>query len=409
MTTDILDNTSVLEQIQATDRQFVMQNYTRRPICFVQGKGAKLWDVNGKEYLDFLAGIAVCGVGHCHPTVAEAISGQASKLMHVSNLFYNELQPELAKRLAYLTGMERAFFCNSGAEANECAIKIARKWAKRHKGRDCFEIITFYGSFHGRTLATVTATAQPKYQEAFAPLPAGFKYCHVGDLEELKNTIGPQTAAIMIEPIQGESGVKPVPVEFLKQIRELCDENHLLLILDEVQCGLGRTGHFLASQGMGVTGDIVTLAKSIADGMPMGVCLASGDAGTTLVPGDHGSTFGGQPLACAAALAVLDVMEAENLIDHAGRVGALFMVQLHELQSRYPTIIQEVRGAGLMIGVEFKVPIAVGVLDRLLALGIVANAIGDNVIRLVPPLVVSEQDCDKVAHALDLILNERTK
>ncbi len=406
MTPTPLNNLHTLEEIIATDSQFVMQNYGRRQICFMRGEGARLWDSEGKEYLDFLAGIAVCGVGHCHPKVAAAIANQASTLMHVSNLFYNELQPLLAQRLAKLTGMERAFFCNSGAEANECAIKIARKWAKQHKGPDCYEIITFHGSFHGRTLATVTATAQPKYQESFTPLPEGFLYCHVGDFDELNKKISSRTAAIMIEPIQGESGVKPVPAEFLKQLRTLCDENNLLLILDEVQCGLGRTGHFLASQWAGVAGDIVTLAKSIADGMPMGVCLAKGDAATTLVPGDHGSTFGGQPLACAAALAVLDVMEEENLMEHAKEVGEYFRASLQCVQNACPKAIYEVRGLGLMIGIEFLVPIAKDVLNGLFDRGIVANAIGDNVIRLVPPLVVTKADCDRVAAAIHEILSE---
>ncbi len=390
--------------IMALDREVVMGTYARQQVVFVRGEGARLWDSEGREYLDFLAGIAVCGVGHCHPRVARAIAEQARTLMHVSNLFHNPLQAELAKRLTELTGMRKAFFCNSGAEANEAAIKIARKWGKAHKGPDCHEIITFHGSFHGRTLATVTATAQPKYQAPFTPLPEGFRYLPLNDLAALDEALGEQTCAVMIEPIQGESGVNVVAPEFLAAIRALCDESETLLILDEVQCGLGRTGHFLASQRAGVQGDIVTLAKSIADGMPMGCCLARGSAADTLVPGDHGSTFGGQPLACAAALAVLDVIEEEGLLENAARVGAYFLDGLRQLQFRLPGVIMEARGAGLMVGLELSVPHAKETNRGLMERGIIANVIGDTVLRFLPPLIVTKADCDRVIEALVGIL-----
>jgi acetylornithine/succinyldiaminopimelate/putrescine aminotransferase len=300
--------------------------------------------------------------------------------------------------------MEQAFFCNSGAEANEAAIKIARKWAKQHKGPDCHEIITFQGSFHGRTLATVTATAQPKYQAPFTPLPEGFTYLPLHDLSALDEAITEQTCAIMIEPIQGESGVRVVDPDFLAAIRALCDESGILLILDEVQSGLGRTGRFLASQRAGVKGDIVTLAKSIANGVPMGCCLARGDAANTLVPGDHGSTFGGQPLACAAALATLDVIEEEGLLDNATSVGDHFLAELWSLQSRHPELVKEARGAGLMVGLELLVPRAKDALKGLMERGIVANAVGDTVLRFLPPLVVTNADCNRVVDALEIVL-----
>ncbi len=391
--------------IMALDAEYVMGTYARQPIVFVKGEGARLWDSEGREYLDFLAGIAVVQVGHCHPRIAAAISEQAHTLMHISNLFHNALQARLAERLCGLTGQERVFFCNSGAEANEAALKIARKWGKAKRGPDCYEIITFEGSFHGRTMGTVTATAQPKYQAPFAPLVPGFRYAPLNNLDALKALISERTCAVMIEPIQGESGIKPADPAFLAAVRALCDEADVLLILDEIQCGLGRTGHFLASQGIGVSGDIVTLAKGIADGFPMGACLARGTAATTLVPGDHGSTFAGQPLACAAALATLDVIEEEGLMQNATTVGAHLRAELERLQSDLPGRIAEVRGAGLMIGVELAQPEAKSVLKSLLAQSIVANAIGDTILRLVPPLIVTTDDCDRVVAALRAVLN----
>jgi len=393
-------------QLMAWDKEFVMGTYARQPVVFVRGEGVRLWDAEGKEYLDFLAGIAVCGVGHAHPRVAQAIGEQAAALMHVSNLYYNALQPRLAKRLCELTGMEKVFFCNSGAEANECAIKIARKWAKQRKGPDCHEILSFTGSFHGRTLATVTATAQPKYQQPFTPLPPGFKYVPLGDLRALDEALTERVCAVLIEPIQGESGIQIVPPEFLIAVRALCDESGILLILDEVQCGLGRTGCFLASQRMGIQGDIVTLAKGIANGVPMGVCLARGDAANTLVPGDHGSTFGGQPLACASALAVLDVLEEESLMENAARVGAHFLEGLRRLREEFPEKIEEARGVGLLAALELAVPEAKAVQAALLERGVVVNAVGDAILRFLPPLVVTPADCDRVVAALQEILRD---
>ena len=390
--------------IMQTDSEYVLGTYARQPIVFTRGEGARLWDSEGREYLDFLAGIAVVQVGHCHPRIAAAIANQAQTLMQVSNLYHNALQAPLAKRLCELAGMEKAFFCNSGAEANEAALKIARKWGKQKRGGDCFEIITFQGSFHGRTMGTVTATAQPKYQTPFAPLVPGFHYAPLNNLRALDDLISEKTCAVMIEPIQGESGVNAASPDFLNGVRALCDEAEVLLILDEVQCGMGRTGRFLASQLAGVQGDIVTLAKGIADGFPMGACLTRGEAAHTLVPGDHGSTFAGQPLACAAALATLDVLEDENLMQRAEQTGQYFRNALNQLRADFPARIAEVRGHGLMVGVQFAQPEAKGLYQGLLKAGIIANATGDFVLRFVPPLIVTTADCDRVVDTLRTLL-----
>lgn len=388
------------ESVIARDRDYIMGTYARNPVVFVRGEGARLWDSEGKEYLDFLAGIAVVGVGHSHPRIAEAIAQQARTLTHVSNLYHNAHAARLAERLCTLTEMEKAFFCNSGAEANECALKIARKWGKQQRGSDCHEIITFEGSFHGRTFGAVSATAQPKYQTPFAPVVPGFHYAPLNDLHALDELISENTCAIMIEPIQGETGINMAHPEFLASVRALCDEAEVLLIFDEIQCGLGRTGRFLACQNYGVEADIVTLAKGIADGFPMGACLARGSAAVTLVPGDHGSTFAGQPLACAAALATLDVLEDENLMENATSVGDYFRAQLRAIQNERPKTIREVRGLGLMVGTELAVPIAKNVMRNLLEAGVVVNAVGDTILRFLPPLMVTQDDCDVVAAAL---------
>ncbi|GDX40326.1 acetylornithine aminotransferase [Armatimonadota bacterium] len=402
MTTGTLNSASEItfEEAQALDRQYVMGTYARQPVVFVRGEGARLWDSEGKEYLDFLAGIAVVGVGHCHPKVADAIAKQAHTLMHVSNLYHNPHQARLAQKLCQLTEMEKIFFCNSGAEANECALKIARKWGKEVRGAECYEIITFLGSFHGRTMGTVAATAQPKYQQPFAPLVPGFHYAPLNDLDAVHQLVSEKTCAIMIEPIQGEGGINIADPAFLKALRTLCDENEILLIFDEVQAGMGRTGKFLGSQTAGVQGDIVTMAKGIADGFPMGACAARGTAATTLVPGDHGCTFGGQALACATALATLEVLIEEDLMGNAVRVGGFFLDALRDLQAEFPNKIKTARGAGLMVALEFSVPIAREIIKHLLESGIVANATSDVTLRFVPPLIVTEADCRQVVDAL---------
>ncbi len=392
------------QQVMEMDYAYVMGTYARQPVVFVRGEGARLWDAEGREYLDFLSGIAVAGIGHCHPRVVRAITEQAHTLMHVSNLFHNALQAPLAERLCHLTGMEKVFFCNSGAEATETAMKIARKWGKGKRGADCYEIITFEGSFHGRTMGAVTATAQSRYQAPFLPLVPGFKYAPLNDLKALDDLISERTCAVMVEPIQGESGVKVATPDFLAGVRALCDEAEVLLILDEVQSGIGRTGCFLASQGAGVTGDMVTLAKSLANGFPMGACLARGEAAETLVPGDHGSTFAGQPLACAAALATLDALEEEHLLENAAATGAYLIERMRQLQREHPDLIREVRGLGLMAGIELAQPDAKAIQSRLLQAGLIVNAVGDRILRLLPPLVITRADCDRAIEILQAAL-----
>ena len=398
-----------LAEIQALDAEYVMGTYARNNVLFARGEGAKLWDSEGREYLDFLAGIAVVGVGHCHPRLAHAIAEQARTLMHVSNLFHNPLQAKLAERLCLLCDMEKAFFCNSGAEANEGALKLARKWGKQKRGDNCYEIITFEGSFHGRTMGAVSATAQPKYQAPFLPLVPGFCYAPRNDFEALESLVSEKTCAVLIEPIQGESGVHVADPKFLAQLRTLCDEREILLIFDEVQCGMGRTGHFLASQALGVQGDVVTLAKGIADGFPMGAFLARGEAARTLVPGDHGSTFAGQPLACAAALATLDIIADENLLENAKETGDYFISQLFLLKNKFFQVFSEIRGFGLLVGTEFALDIARPIFQRMLAAGIVVNPVGNRILRFAPPLIVTREQCDRVVSELGRSLAEELK
>ena len=383
----------------ALDAHFGMKTYGRAPVTFMEGKGAKLWDQNGKEYLDFLSGIAVCGLGHCHPAITTAIAGQAAMLIHVSNLFHTELQPMLAEKLCKKTGMDRAFFCNSGTEANEAAIKLARKWGRKHKGSLATHIVSLTGSFHGRTLGALAATAKPQYQTSFQPLPAGFTYTTRGAIKALENAVDDRVCAVMLEPIQGEGGVNLLTPEFLQAARKICDEKNALLIVDEVQCGLGRTGRFLAIEHAGVQPDVVTLAKGIANGVPMGACLARGSAAEVLEPGDHGCTFGGNPLACSAALAVLETIDHENLLANAEQMGDYLKLKLQELAAKH-TQVTEIRGRGLMIGIQLKQPTAKELTQSMLAKGVVVGTAGDDVLRLLPPLIVTQADCDHLIATL---------
>lgn len=381
-----------IQSVIAMDAEYVMHTFNRQRVVFIRGEGMKLWDSEGKEYLDFLAGIAVNGLGHCHPDLVSAIGGQAGALMHVCNLYYVAQQPMLAKRLVELSGMGKAFFCNSGAEANEAAIKLARKWAKQ-TGPEKYEIICAEGSFHGRTLAAVTATGQPKYHEGFEPLVPGFKHVPFNDLAALEAAAGDSTCAVMLEPIQGESGVHPATQDYLAGARSLCDRVGALLILDEVQTGLGRTGKWFGCQHYGIRPDIMTLAKTLGGGFPIGACLATDEVAKAFVPGNHASTFGGNPLACAAALATLDIMEREKLVENAAETGAYLKDRLIELQSRRDDIA-EVRGIGLMVAVEFSRECAVDIAVDCLRRGLIVNPIGRNIIRMLPPLIVRRDDVD---------------
>ncbi|MEE8448406.1 MAG: aspartate aminotransferase family protein, partial [Thermodesulfobacteriota bacterium] len=329
-------------------RKYVMHTYSNYPVVLTRGEGCRVWDVEGKEYLDFLAGIAVCSLGHCHPKLVAAVKDQVSKLIHISNWYLNEPQIRLAQLLVENSFADRAFFCNSGAEANEAAIKLARKWAKETKGRECYEIICIDLAFHGRTLATITASGQEKLHQGFEPLVPGFKYVPFNDLDALRQLLGPATAAIMIEPILGESGIILPEQGYLKEIRHLCDQQGLLLILDEVQMGLGRTGSLFAYQQFDFTPDIMTLAKALGGGVPIGAMLAKEEVASHFGPGTHGSTFGGNPLVCAAAIVSFNLLLEDGVLDNSRRQGAYLLQKLNQLKSEFP-IISEVRGKGLAV------------------------------------------------------------
>ena len=393
------------QEIMEMDQRYVMHTYSRLPVAFVRGQGVKIWDAGGKEYLDFLAGIAVNGVGHCHPKVVAAIREQSGVLMHTSNLYYTELQPKLARMLVDWSDFDKAFFCNSGTEANEAAIKLARKHAKVHHSKDKFEVITALNSFHGRTFGSITATGQEKYQKAFAPLVPGFKYVPYNDVAALEGIIGKATCAVILEPVQGESGVYPATKTYLKAARDLCDKHGALLIFDEVQTGLGRTGKMFAYEHYGVVPDVMTLAKTLGGGFPIGACLAKGSAAETFEPGDHAATFGGNPLACAAAIATMNAMHEEGLVENARDMGEYFRSILQKLKRNHKNIVA-VRGLGLMLGIEFRTPVAKQVAARCLDEGLIINAIGDRILRFLPPLIVAKEDIDAAVEILERALGE---
>jgi acetylornithine/N-succinyldiaminopimelate aminotransferase len=367
------------------EHQYVMGTFKRLPVTFVRGEGVRVWDDEGKEYLDLVAGIAVNLLGHAHPAVAEAVAEQARTLIHTSNLYLTEPQVRLAERLVQLSFPSRVFFCNSGAEANECAIKIARKWGRLNR-EGAHEIITVSGAFHGRTLATVTATGNPKYAAPFAPLPDGFVQVPFDDVEAVHAATTDKTVAVMVEPVQGESGVHVPSATYLLELRRWCDQENLLLIFDEVQSGLGRTGRWFAHQHVDAVPDVMTLAKGLGGGVPIGACLA-GPRADVFEPGDHGSTFGGNPLACAAALAVLQAIEDEGLVGHAAEMELPLREELESLPG-----VAEVRGVGLMQAVQFEEPIAKDFQTRCLAGGLIVNAVDEHSVRFVPPLILSVDD-----------------
>jgi len=385
---------TVFDEIQALDAAHVMQTYGRLPVAFVRGEGTLLWDSEGKEYLDFLSGLAVTSLGHAHPEVAAAIAEQAHTLLHVSNLYYNDVQPRVAARLnALLGGAGRVFFCNSGAEANECAIKLARRHGQRHGGPERYHVVSAYGSFHGRTLTTLAATGQPQKQETFQPLPSGFRQVAFDDLAALEAVMDERVAAVLLEPVQGEGGVNPASTEYLEGVRRLCDEREALLIVDEVQTGLGRTGRWFGFEHSGVEPDIVTMAKALGNGVPIGACWARAGVAAAFAPGDHATTFGGQPLAARAALAVLTVMERERVPERAARAGARLTEALSELDG-----VAEVRGSGLLVAAELGAGRdAREVAQRCLDLGLVVNAVTPTALRFAPPLLVSDAEIDAAA------------
>lgn len=384
--------TEITEQFD----KWVIPSYARRPIVFVRGKGAKLWDINGKVYLDFLAGIGVLNVGHSHPAIVAAIRQQAGELMHVSNLYYTENQAKLAQALAGLALGGKCFFCNSGAEANESLIKLARLWGHE---QNRFEIITMKNSFHGRTMATLTATGQEKVQKGFDPLPSGFVHAKFNSLPSVKEAITARTAAILVEAVQGEGGVIPATAEFMQGLRALCDEQGCLLLCDEVQCGMGRTGKWFAFEHFGVEPDAFSLAKALGSGFPIGAIVTNAKTADVLQPGKHASTFGGNPLACAAALATLQVIEQEGLLQHAAEMGEKFKQGLQALVEKYPQHLTEVRGLGLMLGLELA-EAAKPLEEKLFEMGLIALATGERVLRFLPPLNVKPNEIEEALEML---------
>jgi acetylornithine/N-succinyldiaminopimelate aminotransferase len=384
------------QELVALSEKHLMRFTKRQPIALVRGEGVRVWDADGREYLDFTGGIAVTALGHSHPRVVGTLREQAATLLHVSNLFLVPPQIHLAKLLCDHSFANRVFFSNSGAEANETAIKLARKWAKEHGASDRGDIITMRGGFHGRTLATVTATAQEKYHHGFEPLPGGFKYVAYDDLRAVERAIDSRTAAVLVEPIQGEGGVMIPGDGYLPGLRKLCDEAGILLILDEIQTGMGRTGRLWAYEHAGVAPDIMTVAKALANGVPIGATLATDDVAAAFTPGTHGTTFGGNPLATAVGLTVLGTVIEDRLPERAARLGRLLLERLVAVQERHPGLIKEVRGRGLLIGLDLVPPVG-DVVTACRERGLLALTAGDNALRLAPPLVLEEADAEQGA------------
>jgi acetylornithine/N-succinyldiaminopimelate aminotransferase len=378
----------------------VLPTYNRAAVSFVRGEGARVYTEAGDAYLDFGAGVAVTSCGHAHPHLVAALTEQASKIWHTSNIYQMPGQEKLARRLIDLTFADTMFFCNSGAEALECSIKMARKYHHANGQPERHTIITFEGAFHGRTLATLAAGGQEKYLEGFEPRMTGFVQLPFGDHAALEAAINPSIAAILIEPVQGEGGIRPVPAQCLKGLRDLCDKHGILLIFDEVQCGIGRTGKLFAHEWAGITPDIMAVAKGIGGGFPLGACLATEAAAKGMTAATHGSTFGGNPLATAVGNAVLDVVTASGFLDNVSKQALLLKQRLAALKDLYPSVIEEVRGSGLMIGIKCKVPNtafqAAALAEHLLVIGA-----GDNVVRLLPPLVITDADVNEAMTKLE--------
>jgi len=387
-----------LEEIFESYKENIMPTYTKVPLVFVKGKGSKLWDIHNKAYLDFFPGWGACNLGHCHPKVMQAVRDQISKLIFIPNNYYHIPQAKLAKEIVYWAFPSKVFFCNSGAEANEGAIKFARKF-----GQGRYEIITFENSFHGRTLAAVAATGQKKYQEGFSPLPEGFKTVKFNDLEAVKNAVTDKTVAIMLEFVQGEGGINVASGDFVSGLRKLCDEKKMLFIADEVQTGMGRTAKLFAYQYYGIIPDIMTLAKSLGGGLPIGAMVVKKDIADTLGPGMHASTFGGGPVICRAALAVFKAIQEEKMLNNAKLMGEYLFAKLNLLKEENP-VIKEIRGLGLMIGVELSIEGKI-VVEKCIEKGLLINCTHGNVLRLMPALNTTKKEIDKAVTILGTVLN----
>ena len=387
------------ESVSKLADRHLLGNYRRFPIALAKGRGMHVWDESGKRYLDFVAGIAVDVLGHCHPEVVRAIRQQAGTLLHVSNLYHIRPQAELARELTKQCFADRAFFCNSGTEANEAAIKLARKAMSDRGEPKRIEIITTLASFHGRTLRALSATGQKKMKAGFGPMVPGFKHVPFDDVRAVEQAVTSKTCAVMLEPLQGETGVNTPSKNYLKELRKLCDRKKILLILDEIQTGMGRTGHLFAHQGMGVTPDIMTLAKGLGGGVPIGALLTTEKLAATLGPGTHGTTFGGNPLVCAAGLAVTKIVSAKAFLKRVQRAGSYLKKELKKLGDR-TGVIQNIRGEGLMIGVDITLP-SPAVASACLERGALVNAIAPNTLRFVPPLIVTEREIDRLIKILE--------
>ena len=396
-----------LEEIKALDGANYMNTYgARANVCFESGKGLELYAKDGRVFKDFLGGIAVNALGHAHPILTEALHNQVDKLLHTSNLYYIENQAKLAKKLVDATCADRAFFCSTGAEANEGAIKLAKIYHYK-KGTNKYGVVSLDKSFHGRTIATVAATGQEKYQKPYRPVPDGFCQVPANDFEALKNAVSDTTAAILLEPIQGESGVRPLDKEYLKKVRELCDEKDIVLIFDEVQTGMGRTGSLFAYTETGVEPDIFTSAKALGGGVPIGAVLAKEKFASAFEPGDHGTTFGGNPLATAAGLAVFEAFEKEKLVENSKAMGEYFLGKLNALKDRSDGKITEIRGRGLLIGIELEKEIARDVFGGLFDCGYLTSLCAGDTLRIAPPLIITENDIDGFVDTLGKVLERK--
>ena len=394
------------QEIFAEDQQSYLPVFNRYKIVLDHGEGAEVWDINGKKYLDFLGGIAVNVLGHNNKALVQAVTEQAGKLIHCSNLYYTKPQADAAAKLVKLSGLDKAFFANSGAEANEGAIKIARKYGYSINPEKT-EIISAWDSFHGRTIATLTATGQTHYHEGLGPLPAGFTYVHYNDIAELESKISDKTAAVMLETIQGEGGVHTPNADYLKQVRKLCDQHGALLILDEIQAGIGRSGRFFAYENYGIKPDIVTLAKGLAGGVPIGAFIVTDKVAAAFKPGDHGTTFGGNPLACAAANVVLDTVPQEDFLKKVQAVGKYFKDKLQELAKKYPKFIMDVRGEGLILGAELKdADHGRDIVNDCLAKGLIINCTAGKVLRFIPPLIITTAQIDEAFAVMDEVIGK---
>jgi acetylornithine/N-succinyldiaminopimelate aminotransferase len=396
------------KRLMDASKKYLMNTYNRSPIVLRKGRGVKVWDSSGKEYLDFVGGIAVTCLGHCHPKVVIALQKQAQRLLHVSNLYHIEPQTKLARLLVKYSCADKVFFCNSGSEANEAAIKLVRKYAKDHFTPEKHEIISAYGAFHGRTLAALSATGQEKLRKGFEPLVSGFLHVAFNDIDSLKKAITKNTCAVMLEPIQGEAGINMPSEGYLKKVRHLCDKNGMLLIFDEVQTGMGRTGKLFAYEHYDVEPDLITLAKGLGGGVAIGALLAKDSVASSFKPGSHATTFGGNPLACAAAIATMETLLEDGIVlDNCKRIGKYFKKKLEKLKKEFSSVILEIRGLGLLIGMELSNPCS-PIVKSCSERGMLVNCTSGNVLRFTPPLTVNEKEIDSLIDVLEDVFGEIT-